>query len=49
MSERNLNKHCKQNVGWDKFKDVFMVSSKHGDGINDVKVSCFDIFIYYNL
>ncbi|XP_050419939.1 GTPase Era, mitochondrial [Adelges cooleyi] len=37
ISEIQLNAKIKDSVGWEKFKDVFMVSALTGDGVQDIK------------
>jgi len=46
VQERMLKKKIVQSVGWDKFNDVFMVSSVLDHGTSDIKVSCLDIFAF---
>lgn len=47
LPERKLNQQCKQNIGWEKFKDVFMVSALTGSGIKDIKVCNLNNYYYY--
>ncbi|XP_050540266.1 GTPase Era, mitochondrial-like [Daktulosphaira vitifoliae] len=37
LSEMKLSEKIKNCVGWDKFRDVFMISSLTGDGVQDIK------------
>jgi len=39
IQERMLGKKIKKSVGWENFKDVFMVSAIHSLGSSDIKVS----------
>lgn len=38
VQERMLEKKVKKSVGWDKFKDVFMVSAILNQGSSDIEV-----------
>lgn len=39
IQERMLGKKITKSVGWENFKDVFMVSAIHSLGSSDIKVS----------
>lgn len=43
VQERMLGKKVKQSIGWENFKDVFMVSSVLKHGSSDIEVSIFKI------
>jgi len=40
IQERMLGKKLTRSVGWENFKDVFMVSAIHSLGSSDIEVSC---------
>lgn len=40
IQERMLGKKIMQSIGWENFKDVFMVSAIHSLGSSDIEVSC---------
>lgn len=40
-----MEKTVKQSIGWENFKDVFMVSAIHSLGSSDIEVSCKNNFI----
>lgn len=45
VQERILEKKVKKSVGWDKFKDVFMVSAVLNQGSSDIEVRYYTVFI----
>jgi len=40
IQERMLEKKVTRSIGWENFKDVFMVSAINNLGSSDVEVSC---------
>lgn len=44
VQERMLEKKVKKSVGWDKFKDVFMVSAIFNQGSSDIQVRFYTVF-----
>lgn len=45
VQERMLEKKVKKSIGWDKFKDVFMVSAVLNQGSSDIEVRYYTVFI----
>lgn len=51
VQERMLGKKVTRSIGWEHFKDVFMVSAVHNLGSSDIEVSCYSLsdFVLNNI